>query len=112
MECVSTPAAISSGGRTGPPWHDSIIADISISLDGFVTGPDPGPDNGLGTGGDALHTWAFSDDPHDRRGVGGGGPPPRGGAPRPPALSTGGGGWGRKTPKPHHPPISLTPLFF
>ncbi|MFJ8188323.1 dihydrofolate reductase family protein [Streptomyces sp. NPDC096094] len=43
------------------------IADISISLDGFVTGPDPGPDNGLGTGGEALHTWAFSDDPDDRR---------------------------------------------
>ncbi|MET9505789.1 dihydrofolate reductase family protein [Streptomyces sp. NPDC006622] len=44
-----------------------IIADISVSLDGFVTGPDPGPDNGLGTGGEALHTWAFSDDPGDRR---------------------------------------------
>ncbi|MFI1159289.1 dihydrofolate reductase family protein [Streptomyces sioyaensis] len=44
-----------------------IIADISVSLDGFVTGPDPGPDNGLGIGGEALHTWAFSDDPDDRR---------------------------------------------
>ncbi|MEU0934412.1 dihydrofolate reductase family protein [Embleya sp. NPDC005971] len=44
-----------------------IIADISVSLDGFVTGPDPGPDNGLGTGGGALHTWAFSDDPDDHR---------------------------------------------
>lgn len=44
-----------------------ILADISVSLDGFVTGPDPGPDNGLGTGGEALHTWAFSDDPDDRR---------------------------------------------
>ena len=44
-----------------------IIADISISLDGCVTGPDPGPGNGLGTGGEALHTWAFSDDPEDRR---------------------------------------------
>jgi dihydrofolate reductase len=43
-----------------------IVADISVSLDGFVTGPDPGPGNGLGTGGDALHTWAFSDDPVDR----------------------------------------------
>ncbi|MEE3849640.1 dihydrofolate reductase family protein [Gordonia sp. LSe1-13] len=43
-----------------------IIADISMSLDGFVTGPDPGPDNGLGTGGEALHTWAFSDDPDER----------------------------------------------
>jgi dihydrofolate reductase len=44
-----------------------IIADISASLDGFVTGPAPDPDNGLGTGGEALHTWAFSDDPDDRR---------------------------------------------
>lgn len=44
-----------------------IVADISVSLDGFVTGPDPGPDNGLGTRGEALHTWAFSDDPDDQR---------------------------------------------
>lgn len=44
-----------------------IIADISVSLDGYVTGPDPGPGNGLGTGGEALHTWAFSTDPEDRR---------------------------------------------
>ena len=34
-----------------------IIADISVSLDGFVTEPGPSPDNGLGTGGEALHTW-------------------------------------------------------
>lgn len=44
-----------------------VVADISISLDGFVTGPDAGPDNGLGDGGEALHRWAFSDDPEDRR---------------------------------------------
>ena len=43
------------------------IADISVSLDGFVTGPDPDPGNGLGTGGEALHKWAFSDDPDERR---------------------------------------------
>lgn len=44
-----------------------VVADISMSLDGFVTGPNPGPDNGLGDGGEALHTWAFSDDPIDQR---------------------------------------------
>jgi dihydrofolate reductase len=44
-----------------------VIADISVSLDGFVTGPNAGPDNGLGDGGEALHTWAFSDDPDDQR---------------------------------------------
>jgi dihydrofolate reductase len=43
-----------------------VVADISMSLDGFVTGPDPGPANGLGTGGEGLHTWAFSSDPVDR----------------------------------------------
>ena len=44
-----------------------IVADISVSLDGFVTGPRPGPDNGLGDGGEALHAWAFSDDPDEQR---------------------------------------------
>ena len=44
-----------------------IIADISVSLDGFVTGPGAGPRNGLGNGGEALHTWVFSDDPDERR---------------------------------------------
>ena len=44
-----------------------VVADISMSLDGHVTGPNPGPDNGLGDGGEALHAWAFSDDPDDQR---------------------------------------------
>ncbi|RYB94014.1 dihydrofolate reductase [Nocardioides oleivorans] len=44
-----------------------VVADISISLDGYVTGPAAGPDNGLGDGGEALHRWAFSDDPADER---------------------------------------------
>lgn len=43
-----------------------VVADISISLDGFVTGPEPDEANGLGVGGDPLHTWAIaSDDPVD-----------------------------------------------
>ena len=32
--------------------------DITMSLDGFITGPDPNPDEGLGRGGEALHEWA------------------------------------------------------
>ncbi|WP_426626208.1 dihydrofolate reductase family protein [Leifsonia sp. McL0607] len=44
-----------------------VIADITVSLDGFVTGPDAGPGNGLGTGGEPLHRWVFSDDPGDQR---------------------------------------------
>src|SRR5688572_9380885 len=43
-----------------------VVADISMSLDGFVTGPDPDLEHGLGAGGEPLHTWATdSDDPVD-----------------------------------------------
>ena len=41
---------------------------MSMSLDGFIAGPNEGPDNGLGDGGERLHEWAFSTgadtDPH------------------------------------------------
>jgi dihydrofolate reductase len=43
-----------------------VVADISVSLDGFVTGPDPGPEQGLGRGGEGLHTWALEPDAIDR----------------------------------------------
>jgi dihydrofolate reductase len=43
-----------------------VIADITMSLDGFVTGPDPGLDRGLGRGGEPLHAWAESDHEVDR----------------------------------------------
>lgn len=36
-----------------------VVADISVSLDGYVTGPNPGPTAGLGDGGMPLHDWAF-----------------------------------------------------
>ncbi|MEV0583940.1 dihydrofolate reductase family protein [Nonomuraea sp. NPDC050310] len=36
-----------------------IHADITVSLDGFVTGPDPRPGRGLGEGGERLHYWIF-----------------------------------------------------
>jgi dihydrofolate reductase len=34
-----------------------VIADITMSLDGYVTGPDPDLEHGLGRGGESLHTW-------------------------------------------------------
>jgi dihydrofolate reductase len=43
-----------------------VVCDISVSLDGFVTGPAPDLAHGLGTGGEGLHTWAFEADPVDR----------------------------------------------
>jgi dihydrofolate reductase len=36
-----------------------VIVDISVSLDGYVTGPNVGIENGLGDGGMALHDWVF-----------------------------------------------------
>lgn len=43
-----------------------VVADISVSLDGFVTGPEPDLEQGLGRGGEALHTWALHGDAIDR----------------------------------------------
>jgi dihydrofolate reductase len=36
-----------------------VNADISISLDGFIAGPNDGPGNGLGDGGEVLHEWLY-----------------------------------------------------
>jgi len=36
-----------------------VVADITMSLDGFVTGPNAGPDAGLGNDGGPLHDWVF-----------------------------------------------------
>ncbi|WP_426593751.1 dihydrofolate reductase family protein [Cellulomonas sp. McL0617] len=45
-----------------------VILDITISLDGFVTAPNAGPDNGLGDDGLALHAWAIGNrTPEDLR---------------------------------------------
>jgi dihydrofolate reductase len=34
---------------------------MSMSLDGFITGPNVRPNNGLGDGGERLHDWVFPD---------------------------------------------------
>jgi dihydrofolate reductase len=36
-----------------------VIASITTSVDGFVTGPDDGPEFGLGRGGERLHCWVM-----------------------------------------------------
>ena len=43
-----------------------VVVDISVSLDGYVTGPNVGLDNGLGDGGEALHDWVFHGNDADR----------------------------------------------
>jgi dihydrofolate reductase len=37
-----------------------VISNISVSLDGFVAGPDQSLENPLGIGGERLHEWAFA----------------------------------------------------
>jgi dihydrofolate reductase len=39
-----------------------VIFNMTMSLDGFVAGPNDNPENGLGDGGDALFNWYFSGD--------------------------------------------------
>ena len=39
-----------------------VFFNITVSLDGFVAGPNDGPENGLGDGGDALFNWYFGGD--------------------------------------------------
>src|SRR3954447_998872 len=37
-----------------------VVAEISMSLDGYVAGPDPTLEEPLGRGGELLHEWSFS----------------------------------------------------
>ena len=51
----------------------NLVLDMSMSLDGFIAGPDDGPDNGLGVDGHRLHAWlgdGTGDDPRSYRPVG------------------------------------------
>lgn len=43
----------------------AVIASLSVSLDGFYTGPDPSPQNPMGADGSDLHGW-FAHDVADR----------------------------------------------
>ncbi len=36
-----------------------VVAGITVSLDGYVTGPDDRPGQGLGVGGERLHHWVM-----------------------------------------------------
>jgi dihydrofolate reductase len=37
----------------------NVAAGITISVDGYIAGPDDGPGCGLGVGGERLHYWVF-----------------------------------------------------
>ncbi len=36
-----------------------VVAGITVSVDGYITGPNDGPGCGLGVGGERLHYWVF-----------------------------------------------------
>jgi dihydrofolate reductase len=42
---------------------------MSVSLDGFIAGPNAGPGNGLGDGGQRLHDWVLTGADHGGSGV-------------------------------------------
>jgi hypothetical protein len=42
---------------------------MSMSLDGFVAGPNESVDNGLGDGGKRLHEWIFAGAPTEHGGI-------------------------------------------
>ena len=42
-----------------------VISGISMSLDGFITGPNVDREHQLGDGGDVLHRWLWEPDPRD-----------------------------------------------
>jgi dihydrofolate reductase len=42
---------------------------MSVSIDGFIAGPNVGPGNGLGDGGERLHDWVLTGAEHDGSGV-------------------------------------------
>ena len=52
-----------------------VIASITQSLDGYIVGPDDGPEHGLGRGGERLHywvmggPWTYDEDGHDTEGM-------------------------------------------
>jgi dihydrofolate reductase len=47
----------------------STVLYMSMSLDGFIAGPNEGPGNGLGDGGHRLHEWFSPDADADHKGV-------------------------------------------
>lgn len=53
-----------------------VIAGITVSLDGYVAGPEDGPGRGLGIGGERLHYWVMGgpwtyESEHDTGGMAG-----------------------------------------
>jgi dihydrofolate reductase len=42
-----------------------VVLSVSMSLDGFIAGPDVSVELGMGRGGERLHDWMFNKEPED-----------------------------------------------
>ena len=58
-EFRGTARSFSQPTRKATPMSATVL-DMSMSLDGFIAGPNAGPGNGLGDGGQRLHEWALT----------------------------------------------------
>lgn len=47
----------------------STVLYMSMSLDGFIAGPNETPENGLGDGGERLHEWILTGPPSEEGGI-------------------------------------------
>jgi dihydrofolate reductase len=50
-----------TGEKQKEALMSKIVAGITMSVDGYITGPDDGPGQGLGVGGERLHYWVFGE---------------------------------------------------
>jgi dihydrofolate reductase len=51
------------------PVVSATVLYMSMSLDGFISGPNEGPGNGLGDGGERLHEWVLTGEDGGEKGV-------------------------------------------
>src|SRR5262249_53067170 len=58
--CTHGPVSITERIAGKEPPVPLLTLEISISLDGFVAGPNPTLEQPLGEGGEQLHEWAFA----------------------------------------------------
>jgi dihydrofolate reductase len=50
----------STDNKQGGAEMGATVLYMSMSLDGFIAGPNAAPDNGLGDGGERLHEWVLT----------------------------------------------------
>ena len=59
VQALVAPRAMIAASNGSHSDINSVISQLSISLDGFIAGPNQSLDNPIGEGGLRLHEWAF-----------------------------------------------------